>query len=114
MNSTRVELDRKWQHILWKCMLITYICVLVIEMGSRIFWKGTVEKGLLGCIVGDIIVTAVVSVLILVITGVQVEEKAKNSPFIVILFILDSILIDTNENGVISRKNDHPVPYNTY
>ena len=75
MNSTRVELDRKWQHILWKCMLITYICVLVIEMGSRIFWKGTVEKGLLGCIVGDIIVTAVVSVLILVITGYRLKKK---------------------------------------
>ena len=73
MNSARVELDRKWQHILWKCMLITYICVLIIEVGSQIFWKSAGEEGLLGGIVGDTILTAVVSVLILVITGYRLK-----------------------------------------
>lgn len=75
MNSTRAELDKKWQRILWKCMLITYIIVLVLEIGFLIFWKGAREEGMTGRIIRDAIIAFVVGVPMLVITGYRLKKK---------------------------------------
>lgn len=75
MNYTRTELDKKWQRILWKCMLITYIFIVVIEIGFLVFWRGSREHGAGQYALKYIVLPSLFNGIILLFTGYRLKKK---------------------------------------